>query len=348
MPPRRRRKGSGSVFYSKAERVWIARITVDGHRHKARSATERGARRELEELRRRYAAATVADTLEEYLGRWLSQHRRPRASTMTSYEGHVRLHIVPELGQIPVTLLTPADVDRLIARKLAEGKSPATVSRIVTTLRVALGAGVKRGELPRNVASLVDLPKAEERPVKAMTHDEGDRIVEAFRGHWAQHVIEVLHGSGMRLGEALSLNQGDLFLDEGYVRLRTSKTRLRTVFVNDDAVEAFRAALAEAKRRGPDEPVFTGPKTADRMRGSSVSHAVPRVLEAAGLGRMTVHGFRHGLATRMLLDGVPMREISEQLGHASPALTARTYAHVVPESLRRHVDATSRKSRRQA
>jgi integrase len=62
------------------------------------------------------------------------------------------------------------------------------------------------------------------------------------------------------------------------------------------------------------------------MRGSSVTHALVR---AVGL---SPHKLRHGVATIMVAQGVHMRIVAEQLGHRNPALTARVYAHVVPQS----------------
>ena len=69
-----------------------------------------------------------------------------------------------------------------------------------------------------------------------------------------------------------------------------------------------------------------------RLAPASASHALPRILEAAGLPKLAPHALRHGHATMLLSEGVPMRVIAEQLGHSNPSLTAKVYAHVVPES----------------
>jgi integrase len=152
-------------------------------------------------------------------------------------------------------------------------------------------------------------------------------------------------GSGMRVGELVGLDQGDLVLDAGFVRIRRTKTSVRAVPVSDDAVEALREALRIAPRVGPDEPVFFMPRLArrqrvrDRLRVDVVTHALPYLLGKKGLPRLTPHKLRHGAATLMLADGTPMRVIAEQLGHRNPALTARVYAHVVPEAQRAAVRA---------
>jgi integrase len=115
-------------------------------------------------------------------------------------------------------------------------------------------------------------------------------------------------------------------LDDWYDK----SARIRATPISEEAVEALRAHRGKTPRYGLDEPVFLGPRTKERLRGSTVSHAFPRLLERAGLPRMTVHQLRHGHATLLLAQGVPMRVIADQLGHADPGFTARVYSHVVP------------------
>ncbi len=341
---RRRDRGDGTVFWSEADGCWVARVSlgvVGGKRvrHKARAATEREAQAELVKLRRAYSqgASPVTMTLDAYLAEWL-EAKRPTVSpsTHTSYAGHVRLHIAPLLGGIRVARLQTADARRLIADRLAAGLSPATVSRILTTLHVALQVLVDERSLPSNPAG-VALPVSDPEPVHPMTVAEANAVIGATRETWLGPLVRLLLGSGLRLGEACALNQGDV--GDGFVRLRKSKTTTRAVPVSQDGMEALAEALRACPRRGPKEPLFWSPRGQDRGRGQrgrlsgqSATHALPRILGAAGLPALTPHKLRHGHATMLLSAGVPMRVISEQLGHANPAMTAKVYAHVVPES----------------
>ncbi len=355
----RRRRGEGSVLYDKTARVWIARVSlgVTGGkriRHKAQAPTRKLAERELERLLRAYGAGgdPATETLDEYLAGWLASYGPSvRPSTLTSYRGHVDNHIRPLLGGIRVAKLRPADVRRLVAELERKGLSPATVRLVVTTLRIALGRAVAERSIPDNPAAGVRLPRVVREPVRPLTAAEADAIVDATTGTWIGPLVRLLLGSGLRLGEACGLDQRDLRLDEGFVRVRRSKTSVRAVPISEDAVAALREALAVAPRRGADEPVFFGPRVnraghRDRLRGWSVSHALPKVLERAGIGHLAPHALRHGAATLMLADGVPMRVIAEQLGHANPALTARVYAHVVPDQQRRAVESLERRRTR--
>lgn len=307
----------------------------------------------LSEAERTGVLPETGQTTGEYLERWLrTVHGTVAGSTWTSYADHIRNQIIPRIGSIPVLSLAPRHIDDLLDqlkraktrhRRHPRTLSPTTVASIGTTLRMALAHGVNRGELRTNAARMVRLPRKAEHLTPALTDADAAAIVAAVCDTWLGPLTRLLMGSALRLGEACGLDQRDLFLDKGYVRVRRSKTRPRPVKVSGDAVEALRHALASAPRRGGTEPVFFSPRpnregVRDRLAGSSVSHALPRSLERAGLGHLSPHALRHGVASIMLAHGTPMRDIAEQLGHRNPALTARVYAHVIPESLDRAVD----------
>jgi integrase len=269
-------------------------------------------------------------TLDAYFTRWLDDTRGTvRYSTWVSYEGHYRLHISPLLGGMIVGRIRPDDVRRLI-RRLVETKSAATARKVITTLRIGLNRLVRERALQDNPAAHVALPREDHEPVRALSPEDAARVMEAISGDPLESLYVLLLGSGLRLGEAVALTWRDVDLDAGFVSIRVSKTRIRATPINEEAAEALRQHRSKTPRYGLDEPVFLGPRTKERLRASTVSHAFPRLLEKASLPRMTVHQLRHGHATLLLAQGVPMRVIAEQLGHADPGFTSRLYAHVVP------------------
>lgn len=348
---RRGRRGEGSVYYAARERAWIARWplgTVNGKRHekRVRRRTEAEADEALAIFRRLYGAGGRAtnETLGQYLARWLPTHRDIRESTRISYAGHIAKHIDPLLGGIPLLRLQRIDVDRLVSHLSAKGLAPGTVHLVFRTLSVAMTAAISDRIIFDNPCVGVRLPRLDREPVVPMTDTDAGAILDAVAGTWIELPVRVLLGSGMRLGEVCGLDQGDVLLEQGYVRVRRTKTSVRAVPVSDDAVDALREALVAAPRRGIGEPVFFNVRAPiDRVRAQSITHALPRILEDAGLPRLSPHALRHGVATMMLSQGTPMRVISEQLGHRSPALTARVYAHVVPESQRAAIRSVGRR-----
>lgn len=346
--PRRRAQGSGSVFYDRGARSWVALVSLGSRngrrvRRKVRAHTEAAARAELDRLLRAYRAGSspASTTVDDYLHGWLEGHRHTiRASTAESYKGHVERHISPLLGGILVARLQAADVRRLISDRLSAGLSPATVGRIVTTLRIALNEAVHDQAIPYNAAAGVKLPRVVREPVRAATADDYARIREAVRGDELEALYVLLMGTGMRAGEACALDWRDLDLDAGTVFIRQGKTprAIRTVNLSGSVIMALRAHRAKAKRVGPMEPVFVGPRTGERLRTWTVSHAFPLLLKRAGLRRMRVHDLRHGFATRAITKGASLRTVADILGHSRPSITTDVYAHVVPEDQRKAVD----------
>ncbi len=353
MPRHRGKRGNGSIVTrpdGRYQAQWSG--GRDGSGKRVRKSATFVLRGDAEWwLRQTIRAGQAPDdeTVEEFLTRWLEATGHTiEPSTLLSYRDHVEHHIVPMLGPLRVRALTTRHVNALIADRLRHVSprthrvlSPTTVRLIVTTLRTALADGVLAKELPDNVAVGAQVPRAVEHRVEPLTEDEADRVVDAVVDTWIGPIVRFLLGSGLRLGEAVGLNQGDLDLDDGYVRLRVSKTDVRATYVTDDAVEALRQALAIAPRRGKAEPVFFGQRTGERLVGSSVSHAFPRILTAAGLDRAVPHAMRHGLATLMLRNHTPTRTIADQLGHRTTRMTDR-YAHSVPAGQREAVRAAGR------
>ena len=327
-----------------------------------RAPDDKAADRALKRLQHEWGlAGEVAFVrLDDYLTDWLAVIEPTiAASTHVSYSGHVDNHISPLLGHLSVGSLRPTDVHRLIRRSLDDGASASTVGRIVTTLRMALQAAVRDGELTTNVAQ-VKLPRVTREPIEAMTAQRAQQILEAVKGDHLEALYVLLLGTGMRLGEACGLDWRDVDLGlsgsrvssvsrapgsrettgaepvrgAAQVFIRHGKTRsaTRTIPLAPFVVRALAAHKAATPRYGASEPVFLGERTSERLRGSTVSHAFPRLMVAAGLPRLTVHALRHGTATLLLAKGLPMRDIADILGHANPSLTARVYAHTIQES----------------
>jgi integrase len=349
-PRHRRPKGEGSVYYSKGDRTWIAKVPVGRADGRPVYARRRAATSAEAEIKRRALLRSTASgirtaslPLDRYLQSWMIDYGPSIApGTRVAYEGHIRLYINPLLGSLRVGDLTHEDVRRLVRHVLDTGKRPATVHRVVATLRSALAQAVSDRTIPDNPAANLRLPRIVREPIPAMSRQDVLCLREAVRGDTWEALYVLLLGSGLRIGEACALDWRDVDFETGVLHVRRSKSKVRTVplprFVQDE-LAAHRAATT---RIGPDDPVFTGTRRprrggSGRLRRDVAHHHWKRLLASRGLRPMRLHDLRHGTATRLLAHGVPMRVIADQLGHANPSLTARLYAHVVPEMQREAV-----------
>jgi integrase len=338
----RRRRGEGALFRRKSDGLWVARVSL-GVRNGQRRQREEHARTEddARDLLRRMLRlagrgldpAAGRQLTEVFLADWLAAVRPTvRAATATSYAGHVERHIAPVLGGIPVGKLNPADVRAMMADRSAAGVSPSTVGRILVTLRMALASGVRDGILDRNVGALVRPPRVERDAPRALDPADALRLVAAIEDDWLGPLYVLLLATGLRLGEACALDWRDLDLDRGTVAVRSGKTArsVRTVPILAFAIPVLRRHRTTTD---PDAPVFLGQRSGERLTGYVASQHWPRLLRDRNLRPLRAHDLRHAWASLALAAGVPMRVIADQLGHASPALTANVYAHLGQDAL---------------
>ncbi|MBZ0253591.1 MAG: site-specific integrase [Candidatus Methylomirabilis sp.] len=296
-------------------------------------------------------------TVADYMKAWLpAVYARTREKTQVQYEGMTRLHIVPLLGDVAISKLTPQHVERLMARKLADGKSTRTVRHIHTTLRTALADGVRLGVLAKNAASDAKPPPLEKAEVNALRREDAIAFMEAARGDPLEALWLLALFTGLRRGELLGLRWPMVDLERGELTVNgqlqrskgkglvivAPKTRksVRTIALPGRAVEALRARRAaqeaERTRLGGEwvasDLVFTTargtPLDGDNMRGRDF----PRLLEKAGLPPMRFHDLRHTAATLMLRAGVGMYVVQRGLGHSSITTTIDTYGHLLPDA----------------
>jgi hypothetical protein len=168
------------------------------------------------------------ETVGRFLAAWLRDTVRisVRPATFGSYVSIVRCHLVPELGGIPLTRLTPQDVQALMRRRLAEGLSPRRVDYIRGVLRRALNHAMRWGLVGRNAAALVSPPRGRPVEIEPFDPEEARRFLEVIRGDRLEALYTVALAVGLRQGEALGLRWQDVDLRAGTLAVRNSLQRV--------------------------------------------------------------------------------------------------------------------------
>lgn len=166
----RRGKGEGSIFKRKDGR-WCGFITVGydekGNKKKkffygrTRQEVADKIRKALNEIEQGFDVDSSKITLSEWLKIWLWTYKRNqiKISTFESYETIIRVHIVPQIGNLKLKDIRPEHLKQLYNQKKEEGLSTSKIKHIHTILHSALKQAVKSGLLPRNVSEAVTLPK---------------------------------------------------------------------------------------------------------------------------------------------------------------------------------------------
>jgi integrase/recombinase XerC len=237
-----------------------------------------------------------------------------------------------------VESIVEEDVRGYLADLSRRGSSPRTVARRLATLKafrrylkrrgvsgVDPGPEARGPKLPRRLPPFLGVEE-----IAALL--DGGGWDEGARGDRDRAILELLYGTGIRLGELVSLRWRDLDERGGLLGVRGKGNKERRVPVGKAALEALARHRAHTPRGGGGDPIFPG------RRGALVPRTVQRIVQGhlrriARRSRLSPHLLRHSFATHLLDRGAELRAVQELLGHASLAST-QVYTHVTLERLR--------------
>jgi len=156
-----------------------------------------------------------------------------RPATFASYSTHVKIHIAPRIGTVPLQKLSPGQINRLYSELAREGKasgkgglSPNSVRRVHATLHRALRDAVRWGYLPRNAAESADPPRQVDPKLsagRAWQAEDLKKFLEAVKNERLYPLWLTLALTGLRRGEALGLLWEDVDLKAGRLVVRRSR-----------------------------------------------------------------------------------------------------------------------------
>jgi len=236
--PRKAATDTSPSKYQGADGRWHARVTMgmrlDGgldRRHVQRSTKAEldKAVRALEGSRDtgQYVWTQSDPTLLLWLTHWLDTivPMSARWKTLSTYRSQLRLHVIPTLGTVRLSDITPERLEHLYRQLLNHGKSPHTVHAVHRVLRSALNEAVRRRRIVANPALIARPPRVVTDEVEPLAVDECQRILQAAAAgpngaRWA-----VALSLGLRQGEALGLLWSDVDLDTGRVQIRRAVQR---------------------------------------------------------------------------------------------------------------------------
>lgn len=283
---------------------------------------------------------------------WLTHYIRPSSKqrTFEQYSRAAQIHILPYLGDIELTDLTPFVLQKFITdlttngnKRTGKGLSPNFVKTILSVIQNSLKTAHLVGYLPEYSVNKIKRPKIIEKQVECFTIiQEQKKIEEAalfakkdkYRG-----IILCLY-TGLRIGELLALTWNDIDFDKNilsvtktchdgnengkHVRIidtpKTENSR-RQIPLSKTLIKM----LKDIKKKSKCEFVIADGEKPVFIR--SYQRTFELLLKKLKLPHKGFHSLRHTFVTRALECGMDVKSLSEILGHKNAMITLNRYAH---------------------
>lgn len=302
-------------------------------------------------------------TLAEYLYKWFDIHKKNLSPTTSRrYEGVIKNHLVPCLGNIQLSKLLPLHIQGFVNHELQEGRkdnkktvtkslSSASVNYEIQVLSKALNQAVEWQIISKNPAKLIKVPKTQKKPIKLLDEKQINCLLNFLSESYLYLPTYLAIYTGMRLGEILGLRWQDISFKNKMIHVKQSNCQMkhdkpqfknpksgkfRAINISDSVVKVLKR---EKKRQGKKKLALGGRwenydliccrKDGKPHLPSSFSSHFRNKVKECGLD-ITFHGLRHTHASLLLKAGIPAKVVSERLGHSTISITMDIYSHVMP------------------
>jgi len=314
-------------------------------------------------------------TLSDWLEYWFENYARRtvKRSTAISYRGYINNHISPKVGLCKLSELNTDILQTFFnseydsGNKKGGGLSAKTLHNMKLMLHKALSKAVDLELLRRNFTESVELPQMVSPEMRVLTLREQTQLMEEIRRSddcYASGVWISL-ATGLRIGEVVGLQWGDIDFDEKRIYIRRTVSRLQKLEDSDKKTEivigtpksrksiryipfnsAVEARLLDYREKYSNTfsadvnsaDFFISVRRGKPVETKSLQKYFGKLTDRAGISGATFHTLRHTFATRGIEKGIDPKTLSVLLGHADVATTLSRYAHVLDEQKRKAMD----------
>ena len=242
-------------------------------------------------------------------------------------------------------------IDRNIIRKYIvhlkkNNYSARSISRKISTIRSFFKFLLKEGIVKINPTLNLITPKIDKKLPYFLYLQEVNKLIETPPQHTItgirdRAILELLYGTGIRVGELVNLDIHDLDLYEKTVRIFGKGSKERILPLGNPNLRAVQEYLTSRNLFRKDISVNKNDLDAlllncfgGRLTARSIRRIIIKYMRIAGLNKkISPHVLRHSFATHLLGGGADLRSVQELLGHESLS-TTQIYTHITKERLK--------------
>ena len=285
---------------------------------------------------------TDAALLEKY-ETYLRDEKKSSENTVSSYmrdlrqfSSYVATNLDSQFGGV-----TESEVSGYMTWLKNAGKSTATVSRSLASIKGFYAHNVLAGLLPNNPAARLSPDKAAHKLPQILTNREVEPLLAQperndAKGYRDCAMLEPLYATGIRVSELIDLNVDDVNLSAGLITCR-HKDKSRAIPLYPAAIHALTEYIRFVRPQMiaiEDEHSLFVNVSSERMSRQGFWKIIKSYQAKAGIEKpITPHTLRHSFATHLLENGADLRSIQEMLGHADISST-QIYSQLVKKQLK--------------
>lgn len=273
---------------------------------------------------------------------YLTTEKKASANTVSSYMRDVQQFArAMALRGVELTEVLSRDVEEYTTGLSRKGKSPATITRSVASIKSFYQCLLTQGLVSGNPAKSVSAAKVERKLPQVLTSREVELLLEQpectdLKGYRDRAMLELLYATGIRVSELIALDLDDLNLPGGVLRCR-SKGKERVIPLYPAAICALREYVQSVRPQlveASDELALFVNMGGGRMSRQGFWKLIKYYQEKAGIQKeITPHTLRHSFAAHLLENGADLRSIQEMLGHADISST-QVYSRLVNQKIK--------------
>lgn len=281
------------------------------------------------------------DYLKEYEA-YLTIEKKASSNTLSSYLRDIGQFLYWLEGEgLVAEQAEQADIERYVKYLTGKGKSVATVTRSLASMKSFYGFLIGKGAVRENPARGIVPAKVERKLPQILTNKEVDQFLEQpdptdAKGCRDKAMLELLYATGIRVSELIGLDMEHLNLSAGFVRC-VGRNKERMIPLYPAAIRALGEYVTRVRAQmveRPDEPALFVNMSGERMSRQGFWKIIKHYQEKAGIKKeITPHTLRHSFAAHLLENGADLHSIQEMLGHADISST-QIYAQLVNQKLK--------------
>lgn len=300
---------------------------------------------------------------------WLEVIKKPelRASSYNRYETIYRLHI----SSAPFTRKRLEEITEIDIQKLINScKSRSNANFIRDLLKSFFLYCLKTKKINYNPMIAVTMPKSEYKPPKKKSLSELDvkKLMDHFETDKSAFIYVFVMMTGIRNGELCALKVKDVDLDKRVIRIYKSLNRvtvnghsttlesktktqssIRNIPISKELVPYIKEHMLADKKKHlkhgmkySDECYLFTSNICSPLRGDRLSTRWRDLQEALGIESISLHGLRHTFGSMLAKKNVPIKVVSELMGHSDISITANIYTHTDDEQKELAIDTLSK------